>query len=176
MNQKNTTKEKANNDKEQVVIVEKPGLAKRALDSYTHVFRKTVTHVPGSIKNTKSIFSGVFSRAKKTSQLWEANKSDPDLALLEQDFQNVMTKWGLKENEVEGVARYYRSHFLSGLIGLILLLILLIMNLVTNSPLINSISIFVFMFASGFLSIASYWRYKVLSTRHFQPFLKWLNS
>jgi hypothetical protein len=161
--------------KEQTEDVKK-GLVSRAVSSYVGFFKKPIKNAPENIQSIKLTWSGLFKRRQKTRELFLANLNDPDVALMEERFENAMLKWGIQEGEVDGVAEYYKAHFRSGLIAFVLMLVFLLLNLLSQSSIYYALASFIFMVASGFLAVTSYWRYTVLSQRKFVPFMEWLNS
>lgn len=154
----------------------KQGFLKRRVTNYTSMFVKPVAVAKHSAGNVSSIFSSLFSRLRMTTDIYKANSTDKDTKIMEENFSNVLIKWGIAEDQVESVADYYRSHSKSGMIGTVIMSFFLVGYIFFESSLYYSLSITVFWLASFFLFITSHWRYKVLKNRKFIPFFKWLNS
>lgn len=128
-----------------------------------------------SVSAIKERAKGTLQRAKNSKVIFNANVNDPDIEAMEQDFNATMVKWGIEsEEQLLRAQKYYKAHFLSSVIGLVLILLFLVFSL--NSSYYTIVAIFTFMFAVTFSMATNYWRYKILSERHFVPFFKWIKE
>ena len=140
------------------------------------VFKPFIYASSGYKSGINSIKSRINSCAmgfRDRKKLFLRNKNDPDINAMEDDFQLLMFKWGIKdEKELNKAIRYYKLHFIGALFGIILITLLLFFSV--NSSYYTLLAIIIFGFAITLSSVANFWRYQVLKNRKFMPFLKWL--
>lgn len=125
------------------------------------------------INSIKSRINSCATGLKDRKKLFLRNKNDPDINTMEADFQLLMFKWGIEdEDQLDHAIRYYKAHFIGALFGLILIILLLFFSV--NSSYYAILAIIIFGFAITLSSVANFWRYQVLKNKKFIPFLKWL--
>ncbi len=151
------------------------GVGKRIGGVVLHPITYTTKGYSKSVAAIKSRARSTVQRAKNTKVIFEANLNDPDIEVMKQDFSAVMKKWGIhSEEQLLRAKKYYKAHLLGSVLGLLLILLFLVFSL--DGSYYTILAIFTFMFAVTLSIVTNYWRHKVLSERHFVPFLKWIKE
>jgi len=171
------------NDKSKADIKAKEkdsGILKKTGGRYLNSFVKPIA-VAKDVPNRLGVLgSHLFSRIKNTKTLLDANQRDTETKLMQSDFLVLMRKWDISESELPIVTKNYFHHCLSGLLGALLLALYIAghfwFGVTGAAEFFTVLSLTFFLFVSLFLSITSYWRYKVLKDRKFIPFITWFKG
>lgn len=144
----------------------------------TSVFRPFIYATSGyksGLKSVKNQVSNTKDRVVKSKEIMNANINDPDIELMQKNFQALMMKWGIEDEEqLDNAKKYFKMHAIGGLLGVLLLVVYLVLHLIYNDSYYAIIAIVLFSFASSLVALSSFWRFKVLDEKRFIPFFKWL--
>lgn len=144
------------------------------ISSYIGGILKPITIVKKSAKNIPLVVKNTKERVLFTKKLFSANLNDPEIELIEKDFEALKLKWEFSEEDIEPLKKYYFNYFLSSVIGSLIIITYMFFNIYFDSSFYALFSLFFFLMVTTFISLSNFWRYSVLNNRKFIPFFKWI--